>query len=75
MGQTVPEKLSLPADGAEVGVDLAGDVTLKTADYVQLGEPFFQAAFYVSLGFLMRAHAGEHDPPQGHGWPGGRRRG
>jgi hypothetical protein len=52
-------------DGAEVGVDLAGDVTLEAADDLFLRQAFFGAAFDVGACGRVRAHAGEHDPPQG----------
>jgi hypothetical protein len=49
--------------GAEVGIDLAGDVALQAADDFLLGFPFRCAAFGVGAGSRVGAQAGEHDPP------------
>ena len=64
-GQAVPGALVLAAGRAEVGVDLAGDVTLQAADDLRFGFPFGGAAFGVGAGGRVRAQAGEHDPPEG----------
>ncbi len=55
----------LAGAGAEVGIDLAGDVTLQAADDFLLGFSFGCAAFDIGAGGRVRAQAGEHDPPQG----------
>ena len=55
---------ALAAGRAQVRVDLAGDVTLQAADDLGLGLSFFGAAFDVGAGGRVRAHRGEHDPPQ-----------
>jgi len=60
-----PRECVFAGDGAEVGIDLAGDVALQAADDFLLGFPFGRAAFGVGAGSRVRAQAGEHDPPQG----------
>ena len=60
-----PELWALAAGRAEVGIDLAGDVTLQAADDLRLGFPLGRAAFGVGAGGRVRAQPGEHDPPQG----------
>ena len=66
IGSGRPRGLWASAGGrAQVGVDLAGDVTLQAADDLGLGLSFFGAALDVGAGGRVRAHAGEHDPPQG----------
>ena len=60
-----PELGALAAGRAEVGIDLAGDVTLQAADDLRLGFPFGRAALGVGVGGRVRAQPGEHDPPQG----------
>jgi hypothetical protein len=62
-GSGRPRSLALAAGRAEVGVDLAGDVTLQAADDLRLGFPFGRAALGVGAGGRVRAQAGEHDPP------------
>ena len=49
----------------QVGVDLAGDVTLEDADDLAFGASLGQTSFDVDTGSLVGAHAGEHDPPEG----------
>jgi len=50
-------------------VDLAGDVTLQTADDFRFLLAFLEAPLDVELGGLMRSHAGKHNAPQGVvGW-------
>ena len=49
----------------EVSVDLAGDVALEDAHDLALAAPFEGAPFDVGAGARVRAHASEHDPPQG----------
>ena len=61
-GREVPGKA---AGRAEVGIDLAGDVTLEAADDLCLGLPFGCAVLGVGTGGPVRAQPGEHDPPQG----------
>ena len=51
--------------GAEVGVDLAGDVPFQAADDLCLGQAFGGAPFDVGAGRGVGAHPGYHDPPQG----------
>src|ERR1019366_5671438 len=63
-GQAVPGYRA-SAGGAEVGVDLAGDVALEAADDLGLGFTLCCAAFDVGAGGRVGAHAGEQDPPQG----------
>src|SRR5271170_5558238 len=60
-----PGECGLASGGAEVGVDLAGDVALQAADDFLLGFSFGRAAFGVGAGGRVRAQASEHDPPQG----------
>ena len=64
-GQAVPEEHALVGNQAEVAINLASDVTLQAADDLHLRQPFFEAAFDVRPGRLVRSHAGEHDSPQG----------
>lgn len=59
-GQAALEKGLSGDGGAEVGERFARDVTLQTARDPALDFPSF-----VDAGVGMRAHAGEHDPPQG----------
>ena len=61
-GQAVPGELAL-AGGAEVAVDLAGDVTLQAADDLFLRLAFLGAPLDVEESRRMGAHPGEHDPP------------
>ena len=49
-GQAVPGYLALAGGRAEVGVDLAGDVTLQAADDLLLGQAFFGAPVDVGAG-------------------------
>jgi hypothetical protein len=65
LGQAVPGVCGSVGSRAQVGVDLAGDVTLQAADDLGLGLSFFGAPFDVGAGGHVRAHPGEHDPPQG----------
>jgi hypothetical protein len=60
-----PRECGLAGGTAEVGINLAGDVTLQAADDFLLGFPFGRAAFGVGTGSRIRAQTGEHDPPQG----------
>jgi len=60
-----PRECALSGGSAQVGIDLAGDVALQAADDFLLGLSFGCAAFDVGAGGRVRAHAGEHDPPQG----------
>ena len=64
-GQAAPGSSGSAGGGAEVGIDLAGDVALQAADDFFLGFSFGCAAFGVGAGSRVRAQAGEHDPPQG----------
>ena len=64
-GQAVPRVCGSVAGGVQVRIDLTGDVTLQAADDLGLGLSFFGAAFDVGAGGRVRAHPGEHDPPQG----------
>jgi hypothetical protein len=50
--------------GAEVVVDLAGDVALEHSDDLFLGLAFFGAPLDVGAGAQVGAHAGDHDVPQ-----------
>src|SRR6516164_10807791 len=61
-GQAVPGELAL-AGGAEVAVDLAGDVTLQAADDLFLRQAFLGAPLDVGQSRRVGAHPGEHDPP------------
>src|SRR6266487_6437954 len=63
-GQAVPGELAL-AGGAEVAVDLAGDVTLQAADDLFLRQAFLGAPLDIDESRRMGAHPCEHDPPQG----------
>ena len=65
LGQAVPGVGASARCGAEVGVDLAGDVALEAADDLGLGFSFRGAPLGVGAGSRVRAEAGEHDPPQG----------
>ena len=51
------------AGGAEVAVDLAGDVTLQAADDLFLRLAFLGAPLDVDESRRMGAHPCEHDPP------------
>ena len=57
-------RVSASAGGAEVGVDLAGDVTFEAAGDLGLRLSFAGAALDVGAGGRVGAHAGEHDPPE-----------
>jgi hypothetical protein len=50
--------------GAEVAVDLAGDVALQAADDLVLRQAFGGAPLDVGARRRVSAHPGEHDPPQ-----------
>ena len=52
-------------DAWEVAVDLAGDVTLEDTHDLRLALAFESAPLDVGAGARVRAHAGEHDAPQG----------
>ena len=64
-GQAVPGASGVSRRRAQVGIDLAGDITLQAADDLRLGFPFGRAALGVGPGGRVRAQPGEHDPPQG----------
>jgi hypothetical protein len=64
IGPGRPRSEGLADRREEVGVDLAGDVTLEAADDLGFRLSFLRAAFDVGAGRRMRAQAGEHDPPQ-----------
>ena len=64
-GQAVPGAGASVSGGAELGIDLAGDVTLETADDLCLRLALGGAALDVGAGRGMGAHPGDHDPPQG----------
>src|SRR5262249_6832224 len=51
--------------GGEQGVDLAGDVALKTADGFAASFAFGQTALQVVLGALVPAEPGQGDPVEG----------
>src|SRR6266566_5636174 len=53
------------AAGAQVVVDLAGDVPLQAADDLLLGQAFPGAPLDAGAGGGAGAHPGDHDPPQG----------
>ena len=61
-GQAAPGATASAA-GAQVVVDLAGDVTLQAADDLLLGEPFLGAPLDVGAGGGVGAHPGDDDPP------------
>ena len=63
-GQAVPGAGGSAAC-AEVGAGLAGDVALEAADDLLLRQSLRGAPSGVGAGGRVRAHAGEHDPPQG----------
>ena len=63
LGQAVPGAFGLAGGPAEVGVDLAGGVTLEATDDFRFRLSFVGAAFDVGAGRRVRAHAGEYDPP------------
>src|SRR6266542_2956777 len=65
IGPGRPQECVSARGGAQVGVDLAGDVALEAADDLCLGFSFGCAAFDVGAGGRAGAHACEHDPPQG----------
>src|SRR5262245_64026888 len=50
---------------AQVGVDLAGDVTLEAADDLLLGQALFAAPVDVGAGGRVGAHPGDDDPVEG----------
>src|SRR5271169_1761183 len=64
-GQAVPGSGALAVGGAEVAVDLAGDVTLQAADDLFLRQALFTAPLDVGPRRGVGAHPGDHDPPQG----------
>src|SRR6266536_2814444 len=64
-GQAVPGAGVSVSGGAQAGVDLAGDVTLETADDLCLRQPPGGAPLDVGAGRGVRAHPGDDDPPQG----------
>ena len=64
LGQAAPLGYLASAGGAQRRIDLAGDVTLAAADDLGLGFSFCGAALGAGAGDRVRAHAGEHDPPQ-----------
>jgi hypothetical protein len=64
VGQAVPEMAASVGGRSEVAVVLPGDVTLQTADDLHLREPFFGTPVDIDAGAGVRAHAGDHDPPQ-----------
>src|SRR5215470_2949550 len=65
-GQAVPGSLrALAGRRAQVGVDLAGDVTLEAADDFLLRQAFFGAPAGVGAGRRVPAQPGDHDPVQG----------
>src|SRR6266513_1361803 len=49
---------------AEVAVDLAGDIPLQAADDLPLRQALLGAPLDIGPGRGMRAHPGDHDPPQ-----------
>src|SRR5258705_615412 len=49
----------------EIGVELAGDVTLQDAHDLTDRLSFGDASRNIFAGAFIAAHAGEHDPPQG----------
>ena len=53
------------AGSAQVGVDLAGHVTLQAAEDLLLSQALFAAPGDVGPGGRVRAHPAGHDPPQG----------
>ena len=57
--------LGASARSAQVGVDLAGDVTLQAPDDLRLRQAFGGAPLGVGAGGRVVAHPGDHDPPQG----------
>src|SRR5690348_4590722 len=64
-GQAAPGARRASAAGAQVTVDLAGDVTLEAADDLLLSQAFLGAPLDVGAGGGMGAHPGDDDPPQG----------
>src|SRR6266702_3278378 len=60
-----PRELGASAAGAQVAVDLAGNVTLQAADDLLLGQALFGAPLDVGAGGGTGAHPGDDDPPQG----------
>ena len=60
-----PRECGLAGGGAEVGIDLAGDVALEAADDFLLRQALFGAPLDVGAGGGVGAHPGDHDPPQG----------
>src|SRR3984957_3314586 len=60
-----PGGLGMSAAGAQVVVDLSGDVALLAADDLFLGQSFFGAPGDVGAGGRVVAHPGDDDPPQG----------
>jgi hypothetical protein len=63
--QPPPESGVSVSGGAEVGVDLAGDVAFQAADDLCLGQAFGGAPFDVGAGRGVGAHPGDHNAPQG----------
>src|SRR5215470_13075344 len=65
-GQAVPGSAGASAGRrAQVRVDLAGDVTLETADDFLLRQAFFGAPDGVGAGRWVGAEPGDHDPVEG----------
>src|ERR1700677_1268558 len=64
-GSGRPRGLETSGGGPQVAVDLTGDVTLQAADDLRLRQAFGGPPLDVSAGRGMRAHPGDHDPPQG----------
>src|SRR5260370_36109937 len=60
-----PGSWALAVGGAEVAVDLAGDVTLQAADDLLLRQALLTAPLDVGPRRGVGAHPGDHDPPQG----------
>src|SRR5215471_2519341 len=65
-GQAVPGGAEALAGGrTQVGVDLAGDVSLEAADDFLLRQAFFGAPAGVGAGRWVGAEPGDHDPVEG----------
>ena len=64
-GSGRPGACGLVGGPAEMWVDLAGEVTLEAADDFRFRFSICGAKFDVGAGRRVRAHPGEHDPPQG----------
>lgn len=64
-GQAAVEVVaSVAVAGAEVAVDLAGDVTLAATDDLSLGQSLGAAPLHVRACARFGAHRGQHNPPQ-----------